>query len=257
MPVDMQNPAFVANAVAGFNEVPARGPYTLGMATSALFQSLSVMDSNYTLIVNKIRRMVTDGTAAAYLPPDYRTDPVMIAGYNKQLLVMADLLANPVVPSTEVPWATGTAARVFLLHPLSRGTVRLNKTHPLEQPILDFRPATNPVDFDIHLAHVRYLRKIFSTATMRAYGTIEVGPGEAVAQSDAKLLAYVKEQMTLSFTHSCCTAAMLPKSKGGVVGPDLKVYGAAGLRIVDMSVLPLLPSAHLSATAYAVGEKVN
>jgi choline dehydrogenase len=63
--------------------------------------------------------------------------------------------------------------------------------------------------------------------------------------------------MTFSFMHPCCTAAMMPKSKGGVVGPDLKVHGADGLRIVDMSVLPLLPSSHLSATAYAVAEKVS
>jgi hypothetical protein len=37
----------------------------------------------------------------------------------------------------------------------------------------------------------------------------------------------------------------------------LKVHGATGLRVVDMSVLPVLPSSHLSALAYAVGEKVS
>jgi choline dehydrogenase-like flavoprotein len=57
--------------------------------------------------------------------------------------------------------------------------------------------------------------------------------------------------------HPCCTAAMMPKPKGGVVDKDLKVHGAKGLRVVDMSVLPLVPAAHLSATAYAVGEKVS
>jgi choline dehydrogenase len=50
---------------------------------------------------------------------------------------------------------------------------------------------------------------------------------------------------------------MLPKNKGGVVGPDLKVHGASGLRVMDISVVHLLPSAHLSALAYAVGEKVS
>ena len=49
----------------------------------------------------------------------------------------------------------------------------------------------------------------------------------------------------------------MPRAKGGVIGPDLKVHGADGLRIVDMSVLPLLPSSHLSAAAYAVAEKVS
>lgn len=62
----------------------------------------------------------------------------MIAGYNKQLLVTTDFLANSAAPSTEVPRATGTLVRVFLLHPLSRGAIRLNKTYPSEQLILDY-----------------------------------------------------------------------------------------------------------------------
>jgi len=47
----------------------------------------------------------------------------------------------------------------------------------------------------------------------------------------------------------------MAREEGGVVGRDLKVHGARGLRVVDVSVLPFLPGAHLSATAYAVGEK--
>ena len=91
---------------------------------------------------------------------------------------------------------------------------------------------------------------------MQQHGAAEVGPGAGV-QGDATLIEYIKDSMIFSFMHPCCTAAMLPKKKGGVVGPDLKVHGADGLRIVDMSILPLLPSSHLSATAYAVGEKVG
>lgn len=249
--------SYAADALAGFDETPARGPYTLAMSNSALYLSLPFMDPNYTSIITKIRNMVADGSAAQYLPPSYRSDPEMIAGYNKQLLVTADFLANPTAPSTEVPWATGTSFRIFILHPLSRGTVRLNGTHPLEQPVLDYRGATNPVDFDIHMAHVRYVRAMFATPTMQGYSAVEVGPGASVARDGAALKQYIKDQMTLSFLHPCCTAAMLPKKKGGVVGPDLKVHGAAGLRIVDMSVLPFLPSSHLSATAYAMGEKVS
>jgi choline dehydrogenase-like flavoprotein len=50
---------------------------------------------------------------------------------------------------------------------------------------------------------------------------------------------------------------MLARELGGVVGTDLRVHGAAGLRVVDASVFPVLPSAHLSGTAYAVAEKVS
>jgi len=99
---------------------------------------------------------------------------------------------------------------------------------------------------------------MISTPTLKeTYGAVELGPGDAVAGDDAALTKYVRDKMTFSFMHPCCTAAMVPKSKGGVVGPDLKLHGAAGLRVVDMSVLPMLPSSHLSQLAYAVGEKVS
>ena len=91
---------------------------------------------------------------------------------------------------------------------------------------------------------------------MKQYGALETGPGLAV-QGDEELLDYIKESITLSFLHPCCTAAMLPLELGGVVGPDLSVHGLKGLRVVDISVLPLLVSSHTSTTAYALGEKVS
>ncbi|KAK0755066.1 GMC oxidoreductase-like protein [Schizothecium vesticola] len=254
------NATFKAEATAAFSQTPAEGPYTLAGGNSAIFVSLPHMTAQYKTITKKIRKMATDGSASAYLPPDIRTDPAMKAGYKQQLLVLAELLENPDSPSLESPWATseapgGAMALSFLLHPLSRGTVRLNLSSPLDQPILDYRAGSNPVDFDLHLAQVRFLRRLFNTTTLQGLGATETAPGAAVAADDAALKGYVKQAAYLSFMHPCCTAAMMPKPKGGVVGRDLKVHGAKGLRVVDMSVLPILPAAHLSATAYAVGEK--
>ncbi|KAK5659751.1 hypothetical protein OQA88_962 [Cercophora sp. LCS_1] len=254
------NASFKADATAAFAQTPAAGPYTLAGGNSAIYVSLPNVTPNYRAITNTIRQMANNGSASAYLPPDIRTDPTIIAGYKAQLLAIASLLDNPKSPSLETPWATsefpiGTTAWSFLLHPLSRGTVRLDLADHLAQPILDYRAGSNPVDLQVHLAQVRYLRRLFDTPTFQAQGFVETGPGAAVAGSDAALGDYVKTNSFLSFMHPCCTAAMMDKQKGGVVGRDLKVHGAKGLRVVDMSVLPFLPGAHLSATAYAVGEK--
>jgi choline dehydrogenase-like flavoprotein len=239
--------------------------YTLAGGNSAIYVSLPHMTTpnHYTAIVSKIRAMVTSNTAVSHLPPDLQSEPSIVAGYHAQLLALANLLSNPAAPSLETPWATsefplGASAWSFLLHPLSRGTVRLNLTDPLAQPVLDYRAGSNPLDFDLHLAQLRFLRRLIGTKTMQRYGATETGPGPEVAADDYEaLVKYVKEQIVLSFMHPCCTAAMLPRNRGGVVGTDLKVHGAKGLRVVDMSVLPLVPGAHLSATAYAVGEKVS
>lgn len=255
LPSSMLDPAFFADATAGFNETPARGPYTTALSNSAMYISLANMTSSYLDITNDIRTLALNGSSSSFLPPEYSNDITLAAGYKRQLLVLADFLANPLAPSIEVPFSTGTSTRVFLLHPLSRGTVSLNKTHPLEQPILDYRAGSNPLDFQLHLAHLRYIRRMLSTPSMAAYGTLEISPGPNVT-SDADLIDFVKREIVLSLMHPCCTAAMMPRELGGVVGPDFKVHGAKSLRVVDISVLPILVSAHTSSTAYALGEKI-
>ncbi|KAM7198415.1 hypothetical protein V8F20_006176 [Naviculisporaceae sp. PSN 640] len=261
-PRDMLDPVFKQNATAAFDAVPASGPYTLAGGNSAIFVSLPHLTSprNTAAIISKIHAIAKSSSlAASYLPPDIRSNQAMKSGYQAQLRTLADLLANPQSPSLETPWATSQAppatAWSFILHPLSRGTVRINLTDPLAQPILDTRAGSNPIDFDIHLAQLRYLRRLLRTPTMESYGAQEIGPGEAVSSNDAALIEYVKQSNYLSFFHPCCTAAMMPKSQGGVVDAELKVHGARGLRVVDMSVTPLILGAHLSATAYALGEK--
>jgi choline dehydrogenase-like flavoprotein len=48
---------------------------------------------------------------------------------------------------------------------------------------------------------------------------------------------------------------MLPRNRGGVVSPELKVYGTRNVRVVDASVLPFQLCGHLTSTLYAVAEK--
>lgn len=56
--------------------------------------------------------------------------------------------------------------------------------------------------------------------------------------------------------HALGTAAMSAEdAKDGVVNPDLRVKGAAGLRIVDASVLPKAPSGHTQAPVYIIAER--
>jgi choline dehydrogenase-like flavoprotein len=254
----MLDPAYAAAAATAFNQTPAQGPYTLAMSNSAIWVSLPNMTADYSPILDQIRALAasTTNSASLHLPAAYASDPTLTAGYRAQLLALADLLANPHSPSLESAFATGTSAAAVLLHPLSRGTVRLNLTHPLDVPILDYRSVSNPIDMALHLVHLRYLRRMVQTDTLRGLGAVETQPGESV-QTDEGLVGYIRDKTVQSYMHPCCTAAMMPREKGGVVRRDLRVHGARGLRVVDASVFPVLPGAHLSATAYAVAEKVS
>jgi choline dehydrogenase len=48
---------------------------------------------------------------------------------------------------------------------------------------------------------------------------------------------------------------MMARELGGVVDPELKVYGTKNVRVMDGSILPLQFSGHLTATLYAVAER--
>lgn len=50
---------------------------------------------------------------------------------------------------------------------------------------------------------------------------------------------------------------MLPREKGGVVSPELKVYGTRNVRVVDASVVPFQLCGHLTSTLYALAEKAS
>lgn len=49
---------------------------------------------------------------------------------------------------------------------------------------------------------------------------------------------------------------MLPEKDGGVVGPRLRVYGTANVRVVDASIFPIIPRGNIISTVYAVAEKI-
>ncbi len=264
MPTDMLDPVFAAQALADFNATPATGPYTIAMSNRAIWISLPNMTlpSQLSSILSQIHSLATTNTtnhSSLYLPDAYSSSPTLLKGYQSQLSVLQTLLSNPRAPSMESAFTTGNTVPAGMLHPFSRGTVRLNLTNPLGPPILDYRSASNPLDMSLHLIHLRYLRKTLDTQTMKSLNAVEVSPGPGIKDEDEeKLVEYIRGNTVQSFMHPCCTAAMMPETHGGVVDTGLRVHGLGGrVRVVDAGVFPVLPSAHLSATVYAVAEKVS
>lgn len=50
---------------------------------------------------------------------------------------------------------------------------------------------------------------------------------------------------------------MLPKQAGGVVSPELIVYGTNNVRVVDAGIFPFQVSGHPSSTTYAMSERAS
>lgn len=190
-----------------------------------------------------------------YLPSDI--DPTVLAGYQKQRELSISQLRSTSSPIGQIHWSTTSTANLYFVKPFSRGTIFINSTNPLAAPVIDWRSMTNPVDMDLMLALFRKHRDIFRQPTMEALGPVELAPFGEQLQTDEELKAVLRSQINPSNAHQCCTAAMLPRGLGGVVDNELRVYGVRGLRVIDISVWPMITSAAPTATMYGQGEKVR
>ena len=84
----------------------------------------------------------------------------------------------------------------------------------------------------------------------------ETYPGMNVS-SDQQIAAAIRTFATSSWQHPTSSCAMMKRALGGVVDPELRIYGVNGLRIVNASIFPMGIGGHTSSTVYAVAEKVS
>lgn len=184
------------------------------------------------------------------------TDATIVAGYKAQREQVLDQYAGDNVPVAMVHWTTGSVAIVFLQRPLSRGLVQTQSTNVLDNPLVDWRAMTDPVDLDIAVAAVLKNRRIMQAPSMAKLGPSENSPfGDTITDTD-QLRSIIASNFGPSTGHVCCTAAMSPLDKGGVVDTEWKVYGIDGLRVIDISTWPMIGSSTPMATVYGVAEQI-
>lgn len=139
-----------------------------------------------------------------------------------------------------------------VMQPFSRGSVHIDPASPRGKPVIDPKFMSNKYDHEGLVEAAKFARRIAHSEPIRSTWVAETEPGEAV-QTDDQWRAYVKTAMA-SFYHPVGTCAMLPRKDGGVVSPDLVVYGTTNLRVVDNSIIPIIPAAHIQTAAYGIAE---
>ncbi|EEU43169.1 uncharacterized protein NECHADRAFT_46494 [Fusarium vanettenii 77-13-4] len=136
----------------------------------------------------------------------------------------------------------------------SRGTVRPSTSSIFDPPLLDPRYCSDPIDCEIIVLGLQLNMKLIETKAMKE---LMPEPYTAFNTTDHdKLMREVLRGLTTE-RHPSGTVAMMPRDLGGVVDPELRVYGTCNLRVADASIMPLIPSAHLQAVVYAIAEKVS
>jgi choline dehydrogenase-like flavoprotein len=226
------------------------GPYAMSQGNCAAFLPYKTVVDNSTFLASiaKIRGQ----NASIYLPSTY--DHTLVAGYRKILDTLADQYESSNSAVFEFPVSGGLAAISFQ-KPLSRGTVYINAANPLGDPVIDYRTLSNPMDLESVISMLKYVRKVYRTPSVQTLGPVELVPGANVT-TDAEITdALITSVLIPSFAHPAGTCSLMPRELGGVVDPNLNVYGTKKLRVIDASIIPLLPATHIQQTVYAIAEK--
>ncbi len=138
------------------------------------------------------------------------------------------------------------------LRPDGRGTVRLKSADPLAAPEIRFNFLKSQNDYDALIAGMRICREIARQPALAPFIVEEILPGPAVA-SDADLKTDIRAR-GVSNLHPVGTCRM-GRESDAVVDPELKVYGIAGLRVADASIMPSIVAGNTNAPSIMIGEK--
>ncbi len=148
----------------------------------------------------------------------------------------------------------GMTAGVWVHRPYSRGTVAARSAEPIAPPLIHANYLSDERDRVTLVAGMRLARQLLSTPELASISRGESLPGAQV-QSDDELLDFAQRYGVSSY-HVNGTARMGPANDAGAVVDDqLRVHGTQGLRVVDASVMPSIPSANTCAATMMIAEK--
>lgn len=147
---------------------------------------------------------------------------------------------------------------VTLIRPESHGHIRLRDANPNSPPHLRPGYLSAPRDLEILIEGVQLARRLAATQALGQHLDQEIRPG--VQDTDGRsLAAFVRRTLeTLYHPTSTCRmgpAAALDDKNPPVVDAELRVHGLQGLRVIDASVMPEIPSGNTNAPTIMVAEK--
>ncbi|GJC97583.1 choline dehydrogenase [Colletotrichum higginsianum] len=240
----LANATFLADARAQYDS-ERLGPLASPHGDFLVYLPLA----NYTQNSQAISSAAASQDGTLFLPGDAPAE--VLKGYQAQQAVLNErLLANDSA-SLEIIWSDGTYT-LGLQQPYSRGSVKASSSSTFDAPLADAGFLRNPIDLSILVEGVKFTRKISATSAVQQLFPVEVAPG--IDANEAAIAEFIR-QNTQTLYHPAGSCKMGAKDTGGVVDDSLRVYGVGNLRIVDASVIPLLPASHTMTTVFAIAER--
>ncbi|MGB8223554.1 MAG: GMC family oxidoreductase N-terminal domain-containing protein [Polyangiales bacterium] len=148
----------------------------------------------------------------------------------------------------------GVNSTVCVIRPTSRGSVHARSRNPKDAPKIVHNFLSTARDRELSIEGFKLQRRIYDAAPFRAHAAEELVPGSSV-QTDEEILEFWRSD-SMSTYHPVGTAKMGPaEDPDAVVDNELRVHGIAGLRVVDASIFPLIPSGNTHAPVVAVADR--
>ena len=140
----------------------------------------------------------------------------------------------------------------LILHPEIRGRIRLNSPDPLALPLIEHELLGSQADVDSLVTAARKATEIF--AKMQEQGHIEGLEPNLTPDSSGQAFEDYIRMTAFRGDHASGTCRM-----GGdaisVVDPKLRVRGVSHLRVIDASIMPVIPSGNTNAPTLMIAEK--
>ena len=178
--------------------------------------------------------------------PAYALDPDAIQSYVRFGKLAAEGKA----------WPGGITLQLLASRPKSRGSVSLASADPFAAPKVDLGYFTDEKGEDMAtlVAGVELARKIAAQPALAQYVQSESWPGEGVT-SRSELEDYVRRTaVSGNAVVGSCRMGATPLDSA-VSASDFKVWGVEGVRVVDASLLPVIPGGQPGAPVVMAAER--
>jgi choline dehydrogenase len=146
----------------------------------------------------------------------------------------------------------GMTLTVYQCRPESKGSIHAKSNDPMASPSIRPNYLADPIDQRVLVDGMKIGRSIISNRVMDKYRAYEMNPGDKV-QTDAEWLQFARENgQTTYHVIGTCKMGQDPMA---VVDDQLRVHGVSGLRVVDASIMPTVPSGNTNAAVIMIAEK--
>lgn len=148
----------------------------------------------------------------------------------------------------------------MIMHPKSKGRLLLKDANPFHHPLIDPNYFADETDLEVALAGIRVVQRMLKTNAMKKLNAkILDTPLPGCTQHKFDTDDYWKcciRHISFSIYHLAGTCKMGPREDlTAVVDPRLRVHGISNLRVIDASIIPEIPAAHLNGPVIMIAEK--